>query len=103
MPKLSNDTLLSFLMRASHNNGSKPWRKLSIRLQQYLCGKACRALQYLHTVDKIAHGDLKPENIMFGEDLSLQLIDLGQAAPMGTIILRRLIATPGYRAPEVSA
>ena len=84
MPKLSNDTLLSFLMRASHNNGSKPWRKLSIRLQQYLCRQACRAVQYLHTVDHIAHGDLKPDNIMFGEDFSLQLIDLGHAAPIGT-------------------
>jgi hypothetical protein len=37
MPKLTNYTLLSFLMRASHNNGSRPWRKLSTRLQQYLC------------------------------------------------------------------
>ena len=32
MPKLTNDTLLSFLMRAIHNNGLSHWRKISLRL-----------------------------------------------------------------------
>lgn len=33
MPKLSNGTLLAFLMRAIHNNGLGYWRKISMRLQ----------------------------------------------------------------------
>jgi serine/threonine protein kinase len=49
----------------------------------------------------MAHGDLKPDNIMFADDFSLQLIDFGHSAPMGTLITRE-IGTRGYRAPEVS-
>lgn len=44
MPKLENDTLLAFLMRAIHNNGQRPWRKLSMRLQSYLSRSVCEAV-----------------------------------------------------------
>jgi serine/threonine protein kinase len=52
-------------------------------------------------VDHVAHGDIKPDNIMFAEDLSLKFIDLGHAALMGTN-MKRAIGTPDYKAPEVS-
>jgi hypothetical protein len=44
MPRLENDTLLAFLMRAIHNNGQRPWRKLSMRLQRYLSRQVCLAV-----------------------------------------------------------
>jgi len=34
--RVAQGTLLAFLMRANHNNGTRMWRKLSVRLQRYL-------------------------------------------------------------------
>jgi serine/threonine protein kinase len=32
----------------------------------------------------VAHGDIKPDNVMFNELLGLTFIDLGHANPLGT-------------------
>ena len=34
--RVAQGTLLAFLMRANHNNGTGTWKKLSVRLQRYL-------------------------------------------------------------------
>jgi serine/threonine-protein kinase len=56
------------------------------------------ALTHMHEKGYV-HADLKPTNILVGEDDSVKLIDLGQACPIGTI-KKRIQGTPGYMAPE---
>ena len=50
----------------------------------------------------MAHGDIKPDNVMFTDDLQgLTFIDFGHADEMGTV-QKIEIGTEMYRAPEVS-
>jgi serine/threonine protein kinase len=72
-----------------------------MRLQQYLCKQLCIALYHLHNSDKVAHGDIKPDNIMITEDLGLVLIDFGHASNVSSI-KKSIIGTLGYQAPEVT-
>lgn len=58
----------------------------------------CRCVAHLHARG-IVHADLKPGNILVGEDGSATLIDLGQACPAGTE-KERVQGTPGFMAPE---
>ena len=73
----SKGSLLALLMRSNHNNGNGSWYKLSIKLQRYLARQVCSAIFYLHTQDQLAHGDIKPDNIVMTKDYKLALIDLG--------------------------
>ena len=45
------------------------------------------------------HCDLKPINILIGPQFQVKVIDLGQAAPIGTE-KKRIQGTPDYIAPE---
>jgi serine/threonine protein kinase len=60
------------------------------------------AVHYMHQVDEVAHGDLKPDNMVLTENHTISLIDLGHSERAGEIV-RGEIGTPAYRAPEVSA
>lgn len=99
-PLLAKGTLLDLLMRANYNNGCKPRRKLSLKLQKYLCRQVCKALVYLHRADETAHGDVKPDNSMITDDFRVILIDLGHAQPVKRLI-KHQVGTPAYRGPEV--
>ena len=57
-----------------------------------------RALEHMHGNGWV-HSDIKPTNIMVLDDLSVKLIDLGQACKVGTV-KKRIQGTPGYMAPE---
>ncbi|MBF6061681.1 protein kinase [Nocardia terpenica] len=57
------------------------------------------ALDYLHSFG-LAYNDLKPDNIMVGED-EIKLIDLGAVAARNSG--GNLYGTPGYQAPEFTA
>jgi serine/threonine protein kinase len=56
----------------------------------------------MHQVAQVAHGDLKPDNIVITENLTISLIDLGHSEHVGEIVCEE-IGTSAYRAPEVSA
>jgi serine/threonine protein kinase len=99
-PMLPNDTLLALLMRANHNKGFRCRPKLNITLQKYLRRQLVEALIYLHQVDKIAHGNIKPDNTMITHDYRLVLIDFGHPEKVNQLIKHR-IGTPAYRGPEV--
>lgn len=58
----------------------------------------CRAVAHLHARG-VVHADIKPGNILVGEDGSATLIDLGQACLAGTE-KERVQGTPGFMAPE---
>ena len=45
------------------------------------------------------HADIKPNNVLVGENGAVKIIDLGQACSIGTI-KKRIQGTPGYMAPE---
>ncbi|VEL07080.1 unnamed protein product [Protopolystoma xenopodis] len=59
------------------------------------------ALAYLHA-EKIAHLDVKPENIMLTKKDHAKLIDFGWAVDLKkTPLLRGPVGTTSYAAPEV--
>ena len=60
--------------------------------------QVARALAHMHERGFV-HADLKPTNIMVDDRGVVKLIDLGQAAPIGTV-KKRIQGTPGYMAPE---
>jgi len=54
----------------------------------------------LHTQDLIAHGDIKPDNLIVTDELSLALIDLGHSEKFSAKITKST-GTPNYRPREV--
>ncbi len=58
----------------------------------------CDGLNGMHSAGFI-HCDIKPNNIIIGEDGSVRIIDLGQSCPIGTV-KSRIQGTPDYIAPE---
>lgn len=62
-------------------------------------GKILDAVEYMHT-QKIAHRDLKLENLMLGEDKVLKIIDFGLSKQYEGL-LSSSCGTPCYSAPEM--
>ncbi len=57
-----------------------------------------QALAHMHARGFV-HADIKPSNILVGEEDDVKIIDLGQGCPIGTV-KKRIQGTPGYMAPE---
>jgi len=77
---------------------------LNIRARLALFQQVCSAAQYLHQ-NNVIHGDLKPPNILVGNDGLIKLVDFGISStltatngnqPDTTLPLM----TPGYASPE---
>jgi len=77
---------------------------LSIRQRLVLFQQVCAAVDYLHR-NGVVHGDLKPPNILVGNDSAVKLVDFGIASalsasePQGQSKSLPLM-TPGYASPE---
>lgn len=67
--------------------------------------QACRALAGLHRLDPpLLHRDVKPDNILLGNDRRVRLVDFGLAARMLTSgLVTGVAGTTDYMAPETSA
>lgn len=74
--------------------------KLTVKEGLYLGRQLGKILQYLHTRPiPVIHGDLKPQNIIVGEQ-GIRLIDFGGAF-LQYDVRDVFVGTPGYAAPEL--
>ena len=69
---------------------------------KYLFKQLVKALFHLHQVNRLAHCDLKPENLIITDDFRLCIIDFGLAQPSDRNYWGK-IGTEEYLAPEVRA
>jgi serine/threonine protein kinase len=77
---------------------------LSIRPRLALFQQVCAAVYYLHQ-NSVIHGDLKPPNILVGNDGSVKLVDFGIASALAGSESQEQnktlpLMTPGYASPE---
>jgi len=77
--------------------------ELSVRPKLALFQQVCAAVQYLHN-NNVIHGDLKPPNILVGNDGTVKLVDFGIASVLssadGEVNKALPLMTPGYASPE---
>ncbi|KAK7199038.1 mitogen-activated protein kinase kinase 2 [Novymonas esmeraldas] len=69
---------------------------------QKIAKQLIQALNYLHS-NRIIHRDMKPQNILIGQNGAVKLADFGFARSMSynTIVLTSIKGTPLYMAPEL--
>jgi fused-like protein len=69
---------------------------------QKIAKQLVRALNYLHS-NRIIHRDMKPQNILIGQNGAVKLCDFGFARAMSynTMVLTSIKGTPLYMAPEL--
>lgn len=75
---------------------------LSTRPRLLLFQQVCAAVQYLHR-RSVIHGDLKPPNILVGDDGTVKLVDFGIASALSGAEDQNKtlpLMTPGYASPE---
>jgi eukaryotic-like serine/threonine-protein kinase len=77
---------------------------LNTRQRLALFRQICAAVRYLHQ-NGVIHGDLKPPNILVGQDGTVKLVDFGIAVVLSTAEAHDEnkalpLMTPGYASPE---
>ncbi|XP_057962451.1 G-type lectin S-receptor-like serine/threonine-protein kinase At1g34300 [Malania oleifera] len=94
---------VGFSDREGTNTGQKPMLDWSIRYRIAL--GVARAIAYLHEecMDWVLHCDIKPENILLGDDFCPKVSDFGLAKlrkKEDMVSMSRIRGTRGYVAPE---
>jgi serine/threonine protein kinase len=57
-------------------------------------------LEAIHNSDGV-HRDIKPDNIMIGNDYKMKFVDLGFSTKKSNVLLKQYLGTPAYAAPEI--
>ena len=87
------------------HDAAPPKRKLTIPEYKQIVCEMIKTLLYIHKVGKIAHRDVKPENIMFvdsGPDAgTIKFIDFGLSCLLGQCQTDVIKGSVGYVAPEL--
>lgn len=94
----SGGSLWNHIERLNDNRSGRVYSEVDIKR---IMGQILSALSVLHS-QKVAHLDLKPENIMFDSAGKVQVIDFGMSRVIPDLVKKRLlVGTPNYLAPEV--
>ncbi|CAD2219527.1 fused [Angomonas deanei] len=77
-------------------------KRLSEEVVRKIAKQLVQALNYLHS-NRIIHRDMKPQNILIGQNGAVKLADFGFARSMSynTMVLTSIKGTPLYMAPEL--
>ncbi|KAL3825440.1 hypothetical protein ACJIZ3_021469 [Penstemon smallii] len=100
---VSNGSLDEFLFQNVKQETNKPVLDWDIRYRIAL--GVARAIAYLHEecLEWVLHCDIKPENILLGDDFCPKVSDFGLAKlkkKEDMMSVSRMRGTPGYMAPE---
>lgn len=96
MEPYGKHTLYDVLMNEDIKMETKDCLKILIQI--------CKAVYYLHYTKKepLVHLDLKPQNVLVGDDNIVKLCDFGSAIRYKNVkILDCVVGTPQYMAPEI--
>lgn len=95
---------LYYVMDCVNGGTISKYIKQTLRLTEesarFLCAQIVLALRYLHEEKKIVYRDLKPDNILIGEDGYIKVSDFGLSA-MNVECLTSICGTYEYIAPEI--
>ena len=96
---LRNGTLLDLLMKSGTNG-----IRLLGKSERFILKSLCQAYWHLLRVDKVAHRDIKPDNLMLSDDFHIAFIDFGHSEKVDSKDVSYCIVrgTPGYPAFEVT-
>ncbi|XP_051122594.1 G-type lectin S-receptor-like serine/threonine-protein kinase At1g34300 isoform X2 [Andrographis paniculata] len=100
---VANGSLDEFLFQSPDEDKKKPILDWDIRYR--IAVGVARAMAYLHEecLEWVLHCDIKPENILVGEDFCPKVSDFGLAKVKkkeDMMSVSRMRGTPGYMAPE---
>lgn len=95
LPYCRNGTLIDLLMTVQDQD-----KKLSMELCKYMFRQVLDCLHFMHHVNKLAHLDLKPDNIVINDDYTLSLIDFGHTNRVDAE-LDTVTGTDAYMPPEI--
>ena len=73
---------------------------LSEKMKEYICRQIMRCTLILHSYG-MAHLDIKPENFIINDDLTISFIDFGHAQRIDSKI-ESIVGTKRYVAPEIN-
>ena len=96
LPYCSKGTLLDLIMESN-----KVARPFSQELSLYLIKELLLNLQFLHDQNKLAHLDVKPDNVVITDDYKLSLIDFGHTN-WKHLNLSHMVGTAAYNPAEVT-
>jgi serine/threonine protein kinase len=82
--------LIDFAVKAILNNGSGKKRILSLGLQSGIVRRMVDCIFQLHTIDGVAHRDIKLDNMTFDKFFRVKFIDFGVSVPINLMATDRV-------------